>query len=267
MLVDAGIGLLAQVVDDASAEVARRALEPRLTRRVRNGRFGESGVAAGLQVRRGGAARSQRAEHAAGLVGGAERRADVHQCLMPVGRHDGAARPRQQRFGERVNGVTRRRIGTMGDPAEDTIDVRVQYHGGLTERKRGNSRGRVRPDAGQFPELVGGAREFAVVAFHDLPCEPVQTDGATVVAHAGPDADDVGRLGVGKRLESGEGVEEGVVLRDDPFHLRLLEHDFRYEDGVRVRDAAPGQDAGVARVPRGDGIVDGASVDHRATRP
>ena len=136
----------------------------------------------------------------------------------------------------------------------------------LAERKRGHGRGGIRADAGEFPQFLSGARQFATVVLYDIPRELVQADGAPVVAHAGPDADDVCGLGVGERAECGEGVEECAVLEDDAVDLRLLEHDLRHENSVRVGDAAPGEDAGVAGVPGGNGVVEGAGVDHHATR-
>ena len=154
----------------------------------------------------------------------------------------------------------------MDGAAQHAVDVRIQYRDMLAERKRGYGRGGIRADAGKLSQSIGGARQFAAVALHDLPREPVQADGAAVVPHPGPEADDIGGLGVGERAECGEGVEEGAVLGDDALHLGLLEHDLRDEDGVRVGDAAPGEDAGVARVPGGNGVVEGAGVDHHATR-
>ena len=151
--------------------------------------------------------------------------------------------------------------------AEDAIDVRVQYRDRLAERKRGDGCGGVRADAGKPAELGHGARQLAVVVLHDLFRQPVQAHGATVVAHAGPEADDVGGLGVGQRPERGKRFEEGVVLRDDALDLSLLEHDLRDEDGIRVGDAAPGEDASVARVPGGNSGVEGVGVDHPATMP
>ena len=40
-----------------------------------------------------------------------------------------------------------------------------------------------------------------------------------------------------------------MIFRDDPVHLRLLEHDLGHQDGIRVSDAAPGEDAAVPVVP------------------
>ena len=218
-------------------------------------------------MRRSGAVRSERTEHAPRLAGRAERRADVHQRLVPVGGTDGAAGLWQQLFGERMYGVTWRSVDAVDDAAEHAIDVRVQHRDGLAERKRGDGSGSVGTDAGKLAELSHGARQLAAVMLHHNPRELVQSHGASVVAHAGPEANDVGRLGVGQRPEGGERFEEGVVLRDDALDLGLLEHHFRDEDGIRVGDAAPGEDAGVARVPGGSSGVEGVGVDHRATRP
>ena len=78
----------------------------------------------------------------------------------------------------------------------------------------------------------------------------MQPPGPDVVAQRVPRPDDIlfGRLR--ERVQRGVLPQPLVVLRQDAFDLRLLEHHLGDEDVVRVVGAAPRQVAPVPAIPR-----------------
>ena len=86
--------------------------------------------------------------------------------------------------------------------------------------------------------------------------EPVEVDGATVVAETRPGAEDGGEIGRGQRLDRGKSVEETCPGVPHPTDLSLLEHDLRHQDRVRVTRPTKGQFPAVSREPRQDGVLD-----------
>src|SRR5204862_2616641 len=84
--------------------------------------------------------------------------------------------------------------------------------------------------------------------------------GPAVVTEARPRADDIGG-GCGRAdRRRGKAHEEGVVLGNDPRHLRLLEHHLADEDRPRVTGVAPRQVAARARRPAQERLL------HQKTR-
>ncbi len=181
---------------------------------------------------------------------GAPGRAEVHQGLVVVvgspARH--AARPARShmafwprswasRRGPRNTRPSTRRtlVSTMGT---------ARPYAKQSRRARG-----VAADAAHPPQRPGVVGQPPAVARHRLARDPVQVERADVVPERVPEAPDV----VGRRarqgLERRVAFEELVVFGHDPLHLRLLEHDLRDEDVVRVPGAAPRQVAPVAAVP------------------
>src|SRR5437764_126700 len=77
----------------------------------------------------------------------------------------------------------------------------------------------------------------------------VQVDGPAVVAQARPGAHDISDRRRRALRGGREPVEEGLVLRNDTWHLRLLEHDLADEDRPRVTGVAPRQVPARARRP------------------
>ena len=78
---------------------------------------------------------------------------------------------------------------------------------------------------------------------------PLELDRAPVVAEALPLPDHIGSGRPCERLDARPALEPREVARNDPLDLRLLEHDFRHEDRVRVTSPPPGQIAAVLLEP------------------
>jgi len=77
--------------------------------------------------------------------------------------------------------------------------------------------------------------------FDYRPCGAVQIARAGVVAQPAPHGEYVILGGGGEAGKVGKALEEALVIRHDCGDLRLLQHDFRQPDPVRVARALPGK--------------------------
>ncbi|MEY2547020.1 MAG: hypothetical protein QOG48_2137 [Verrucomicrobiota bacterium] len=77
----------------------------------------------------------------------------------------------------------------------------------------------------------------------------VEIPGAAVVAEALPCVQDVVFARARKRGESRETCEPSIIVRQHGRHLRLLEHELRDENRVRIARAAPREIAPVFAIP------------------
>jgi len=147
-------------------------------------------------------------------------------------------------------------------PGEDTGDVGVD-HGDVGLVGEGeHGAGGVRADTREGEQAVEGVGERACLG--DAGGGEVQVAGPPGIAEAVPETQDVteGRGRAGGRV--GEGVEEGVPLRDHPGHLGLLEHDLADEHGPRVAGASPGEVTEAGSAPLEDGVGQAGSA-HTST--
>ena len=87
-----------------------------------------------------------------------------------------------------------------------------------------------------------------------------------VVAERPPGLRDVTLRGRRERVERRVLLEPRVILRQHAIDLRLLQHDFRHEDVVRVVRPAPRQVAPVPPVPGQQPIAEAAAVGRRRQR-
>src|SRR5262249_11592821 len=115
--------------------------------------------------------------------------------------------------------------------------------------ERSNRAGRVAPDALQGAERLILARKATAVACDRFSRDPVEVHRADVVAKRIPGALDVGDVRGGQRLQGRVAAAELVVIRDDPVHVGLLEHDLRDEQAIRVARLPPGEISLMAPVP------------------
>ena len=83
----------------------------------------------------------------------------------------------------------------------------------------------------------------------DLLRSLLQVPGAGVVAEAFPKLVDLFRTRFCHRLDGWQFTHPAVPVRNHGFDLRLLEHDFRDPDGIRIAGAPPRQVAGILREP------------------
>ena len=147
------------------------------------------------------------------------------------------------------HGLAHRQRGPCHGTGQDTDAVGVDGGHVVTERKRADRPGGVRPHAGEGAQrrvLVG--HDTAVLGHH-RGGGPVQVQRPTVVAQTGPQSDDRRRSGGAAGRRGGEGGEEALVVRHDAVHLGLLQHDLGDEDRPRVARLPPGQVAPVFLPP------------------
>ncbi len=142
------------------------------------------------------------------------------------------------------------RIGGDAEEArEDADDIAIKNGRGLIERDAANGAGGVAADAGQREDLVEVGGELAAMLRDELLRGALQVADAGVVAEAFPEFVQLGERGLGGGLDGGQFAHPTLPIGDDGFHLRLLEHDFGYPDGVGIAGAAPREVAGVGGEP------------------
>ena len=76
-------------------------------------------------------------------------------------------------------------------------------------------------------------------------CGFLQVANASIISEALPELMNLLRVGVGQCFDVRQFPHPALPVRQDGFDLRLLEHDFRDPDGIRVARTTPGK---VARV-------------------
>jgi hypothetical protein len=77
----------------------------------------------------------------------------------------------------------------------------------------------------------------------------VEPNGTDVVAEGVPGFLDIRQRRLRKILHRGILHEPFLVLRENPIHLRLLEHNLGNQDVIGVAGVTPGQITAVLRVP------------------
>src|SRR6266852_313385 len=190
-----------------------------------------------------------RTPRALGLARRAPRRAEIHQGLIVV---IGASRG-DERFGEVPHGLLAAEAGqppgAHEDPAEHSPHVRVHEGGVLPMRESQDGPGRVPAYPAKAKQLRAPVGEPPAVARHRLAGDAVQVLRAAIVAERIPGARHVAGAGARELLEGRIATEELTILGDDAVDLRLLEHDLRDEDAIRIAGPAPRKVATVSGVP------------------
>jgi len=124
-------------------------------------------------------------------------------------------------------------------------DVRLDIDHGAIIGIGADCRRRRRTDARQGHQLFRRRRQDAVSGRHLLR-QPVQQQRPAIVPKPLPALQHPGERGTRQRRQRGKCRQEQRILFPHPRHLRLLQHDFRNEDTVRVGRGAPRQ---IARLP------------------
>ena len=106
------------------------------------------------------------------------------------------------------------------------------------KREAGNRARRVAAHAGQLRRSSTRAGKLPSNSAHDHLRGAVQVARAAVVAEALPQLEHIVQRRGGQRLHGGEAHQETLVVGDHGRDLRLLQHDFRQPDGVRVARCA-----------------------------
>src|SRR4051812_30319293 len=86
----------------------------------------------------------------------------------------------------------------------------------------------------QRQKFVDLARTAPSMVPRNLAGGRMQIPDATVIAEAFPRLQHFRLGGRGKRMKIRKAAEPAFIVRNDSRHLRLLEHEFRNENGVRV---------------------------------
>ena len=129
------------------------------------------------------------------------------------------------------------------EPRDDARDVGVERPA-RARRTRGTPRPRTcsSPNPGSVAQDRRVAREPARHASRTIASRgSVQVPGAGVVAEARPGREHARFPRPGERRQVRKTSEERVVARGDRGHGRLLEHDLRDPDPVRIAGSAPGK--------------------------
>ena len=109
---------------------------------------------------------------------------------------------------------------------EYASNIHVDERNGCSKRKAGNCCRRIRAYSGELLQFLGCTWQItAKILYYGLR-QLVQVARPTVVPESRPKHNDFCLGRTGKRVQTWESLEEGVILRDDPIHLGLLQHDF-----------------------------------------
>ena len=141
---------------------------------------------------------------------------------------------------------------------ENTAHVHIDRKHWAVEGKPGHGVGRVATYSGKLGQVVGPAVR------RDSASGAVQVERAAVVAEPLPLADRVcGRRG-GERLDRRPPLEPPEIPGNDARDLRLLEHDLRDEDRVRVAGLPPRQVSSKFVEPSEERLLHGADPTEAA---
>ena len=179
----------------------------------------------------------------------------IMACAKSPGRSAGTSFSRTERISDL--GLRQRR-SDLEQARHHPLDIAVDDRSLPVEGDRGDRRRRIGADPGQAAQSVFGVRKPAARKRRDQVGAFLQVAGARIVAEAGPGLHDVLGWGCGKRSDRRPFLDEFAEIRLYRLDRRLLQHDFRKPDMVRIgpdacseiaRRYAPGQVAMVGVVP------------------
>ena len=185
----------------------------------------------GLALLPGLAKRRQRTTPTVRPASGADHRPQVHQSLRVVDqvRRRGAL-GRQRGFGMHPEPRQRCAAGRVAlhskHPAQHALHVAIQNGSPLAEGEHRDGRCRRAPHTGQGLQPLGRLRKGTARLCH-LARRRVQIARPTVVAQPRPQAHHLLGIGCRQVVHRGESAQEGLEIRNDGGHLRLLQHHFR----------------------------------------
>ena len=119
--------------------------------------------------------------------------------------------------------------------------VRFDDRRWLTERESGNGVCGIFSNAWQTPHFLNGLWKSIHMSVYDKFCTRMEIPSPRVVAEALPGVQDFGFGSACQRNKIRKATQPLFVVRRNGCHLRLLEHEFRNENRVRVAGSAPGK--------------------------
>ena len=226
---------------------ARPASARRARRPPRPGRHGADGLRAAARKPLGRARRTGRAESRdrTDRARGAPRRADLLAEVHERGREvAGISRGQEGRDAppQELGMRSRPRFAPNGEESRDHArHVGVERRHPRAERQRRHGGGQVVAESRQRRECRRVARKPPAVRRDDASRGGVQVPGPGVVPEARPGRQHARFPRPGERRQVRKTSEEHVVPSGDRGHGRLLEHDLRNPDPVRIPGPAPGE--------------------------
>ena len=125
------------------------------------------------------------------------------------------------------------------DSSQHSTNVRIDCRHRFLIREACHRACRVPSDTRQLLQLVGVIRKSAVVCLADHARQRVKISRSRVVAEALPLFHDRFGAGAGQLVDRGESGHEARVVLEHSTDLRLLQHEFRDEDGIGVASVPP----------------------------
>jgi hypothetical protein len=169
--------------------------------------------------------------------------------------HPAARDPRETHGGAQVHeGLRGRGRKAVPRPFLHSAHVRVDGQDILAQREVANCRGGVRPDSRELRQILRPALR------RHLLCGAVKVEAAPVVAQSLPGTNDVRHRRRGEGFGRRPALQPLEVPREDPLDLRLLQHDLRDENRVRISRPSPGQVAAVLCEPGEQGGLHGSGL-------
>ena len=218
----------------------------------------------------------QRAVAAKRVARRADQRAQFHHRLVEGG---GVSLPwllQGQRVFHQVGGnrpqaigdwLGLRRLFDTEQSRQHSGDVAVHDRLGLVERDAADRAAGVTPHSRQRQHASQVAGEAPAKLVADLLGRLLQVARPRVVAEAFPKFDHRVVVGSGERFDVRELLHPPLPIRDHRLDLRLLQHDLRHPDCVRIARPPPRQIAGVPGEPLEQRRSDGADVHRRGSVP
>ena len=181
----------------------------------------------------------------------AHRRAQLHHCLVEVPRPARIHQARRQFLHLSPHGRLAHRIVRLppSNPAQHPLHVPIHHRDRLAMRNARNRSSRIRPNSRQHPQLFCTGRHHAAAFRNHQLRRPVQHASPTVIAQPAPQRQNILLIRLGQRLHRRKPCQECVIALDHHSDPRLLQHDLRHPDRIRILGLPPRQIAPAPVIP------------------
>jgi hypothetical protein len=166
---------------------------------------------------------------------------EIHYCLIPLICLTRRGKPFGQSPDLALWSRITCRLHRPEDPGKKASHVYINDRCVFPECRRKNRVRGVFSNPWKIDEVVEASGYSPAVSMCHRVRETMQPRRAIVVPHSPPRDDNIPLPGRRESSYRGELPQEPRVLFKDATYIRLLEHDLRHEDAVRVGDIAPGE--------------------------